>query len=142
MHCLNDTHSPPLFQLVTHPTLFWTSGTTASLLWLSCSLQMLQYFTTYRAFLCNRDAMPQLKWGQMCPIHTVCPPAKHIKKRLVCNYDYMKVLHIMGNHCSAQSQHKFHPRFYSNAFPLSQMLRLSLHATALDMNLSIRNFCY
>jgi hypothetical protein len=51
----------------------------------------------------------------------------------------MKVLHIMRNHCSAQSQHKFHPHFYSNAFPLSQMLRLSLHTTVLDMNLSTCN---
>jgi len=26
--CSDDTHSPPVFQLVTHPTIFWTSGTT------------------------------------------------------------------------------------------------------------------
>jgi len=68
------------------------------------------------------------------------PTSQAWKKRDDCNY--MKVLHIMGNHCSAQSQHKFHPHFYSNAFPLSQMLCLSLHTTVLDMNLSICNFCY
>jgi len=28
--CLDDTHGPPVFQLVTHPTIFWTSGTTVS----------------------------------------------------------------------------------------------------------------
>ena len=28
--CSDDTDSPPVFQLVTHPTIFWTSGTTVS----------------------------------------------------------------------------------------------------------------
>jgi hypothetical protein len=30
MQCLNDTQGPPLFQLVTHPTFFWTSDTSVS----------------------------------------------------------------------------------------------------------------
>ena len=28
--CLNHIYSPPVFHLVTHPTIFWTSGTTVS----------------------------------------------------------------------------------------------------------------
>ena len=59
--CSDDTLGPPVFQLVTHPTIFWTSGNTVFPLWLSWALQMLQYCKTDTAFLRNTDATPQRK---------------------------------------------------------------------------------
>ena len=61
IHNAQMTSSPPVFQLVTHPTIFWTSGNTVFLLWLSWALQMLQYCKRGTAFLCNTDATPQRK---------------------------------------------------------------------------------
>ena len=62
----------------------------------------------------------------------------------VCNYHHTNALYIMGNHCIDQLQHKFHPHFYSNAFPLlSQILRLSFHTIAWHTNnLNTSNFCH
>jgi hypothetical protein len=93
------------------------------------------------------------KNGEECVQNILfCPPAKHrggggkayvfALTLMGLNYNYAKTLHNMGNYCNAQSQHKFHPHFYSNAFPLSQMLRPSLHTTVLHTNLSIGNFCH
>jgi len=92
------------------------------------------------------------KWRSTYSKHNVCPPSKHRKIQTkffhwpywVCTYHHTNALHIMGNHCSDQSQHKPHPHFYSNAFPLlTLILSLSFHTTAWDTNnLNARNICH
>jgi len=76
---LDDTHGPPVFQLVTHPTIFWNSGITVFLLWLSWALWICSISKRTQAFYAIQTPCHKKRRRSTYPKHTVCPPAKHRK---------------------------------------------------------------
>jgi hypothetical protein len=86
------------------------------------------------------------KW-RMCSKHTVCPPAKYRKKLSFSSHlnRFATTTFIMGNHRSDQSQHKFHPHFYSNAYIPCYHKCYAFHFTQLRdtrNNLNTIDFCH